>query len=137
MATVDTDELMSEEGRALLTDRESDILSGRADVSDNYEYKVKSVVRNRLRKRLGDDDEFLAMVFGEIRDRSDGGFETVEFVSVAEGLAAAEGINLARVVNENPAIVDEFLGDDVSLPERTVEEFDRIVDEHYEPDAAA
>lgn len=46
---------MSEEGRALLTDREREILSEEADVSDNYRYKVQSVVRNRVRKRLGDD----------------------------------------------------------------------------------
>jgi hypothetical protein len=57
---------MSEEGRALLTDREREIISGEADVSDNYQYKVQSVVRNRVRKRLGDDVEFLEEHFPEV-----------------------------------------------------------------------
>ena len=65
MATPETDELMTEEGRALVTDREREIISGDADVSDNYEYKVKSVVRNRIKKRLGDDVEFLEIHFPE------------------------------------------------------------------------
>jgi len=68
MGTVETNELMSDEGRALLTERERQIISGDADVSDNYEYKVKSVVRNRIRKRLGDDVEFLAEEFEEVYD---------------------------------------------------------------------
>lgn len=57
---------MSEEGRALLTDREREIISGDADVSDNYQYKVQSVVRNRVRKRLGEDVEFLEEHFPEV-----------------------------------------------------------------------
>jgi len=65
MGAAETDELMSEEGRALVTDREREIISGDADVSDNYEYKVKSTVRNRIRKRLGDDVEFLEAHFPE------------------------------------------------------------------------
>lgn len=65
MATPERDELMAEEGRALVTDREREIISGDADVSDNYEYKVKSVVRNRIRKRLADDVEFLEVHFPE------------------------------------------------------------------------
>ena len=65
MAAPEREELMSEEGRALVTDREREIISGDADVSDNYEYKVKSTVRNRIRKRLGDDVEFLEEHFPE------------------------------------------------------------------------
>jgi len=68
MAGSETAELMSEEGRALLTDREREIISGEADVSDNYEYKVRSIVRNRIRKHLGDDVEFLAEHFEEVHD---------------------------------------------------------------------
>ena len=59
---------MSEEGRALLTDREREIISGEADVSDNYRYKVQSVVRNRIRKRFGGDVEFLEEHFEEVYD---------------------------------------------------------------------
>lgn len=61
---------MTEEGRALLTDREREILAGEADVSDNYEYKVRSTVRNRVQKRFSDDVEFLKEHFPEV-------FETV------------------------------------------------------------
>ena len=68
MAATETDELMSEEGRALLTDREREIISGDADVSDNYKYKVESTVRNRIRKRLSDDIEFLEEHFPEVHD---------------------------------------------------------------------
>lgn len=68
MVTLEKEELMTEEGRALVTDREREIISGDADVSDNYEYKVKSVVRNRIRKRLGDDVEFLEEHFPEAYD---------------------------------------------------------------------
>ena len=68
MATPEREELMTEEGRALVTDREREIISGDADVSDNYEYKVKSVVRNRIRKRLGDDVDFLEEHFPEAYD---------------------------------------------------------------------
>ena len=56
---------MTDEGRALLTDREQEILSGEADVSDNYKYKVQSIVRNRIRKRLSDDMAILEEHFPE------------------------------------------------------------------------
>jgi hypothetical protein len=56
---------MTDEGRALLTDREREVLAGEADVSDNYEYKVQSIVRNRIKKNLGDDIEFLKENFPE------------------------------------------------------------------------
>jgi hypothetical protein len=60
------DGVMTDEGRALLTEREREILSGEADVLDNYKYKVRSVVRNRVRKHLGDDVEFLREHFPEV-----------------------------------------------------------------------
>ncbi|MFC6837229.1 hypothetical protein [Halomarina ordinaria] len=59
---------MTDEGRALLTVRERDILSGEADVSDNYRYKVQSIVRTRIRKHLGEDIEFLREFFPEVYD---------------------------------------------------------------------
>ncbi|TMT81737.1 hypothetical protein E2L06_17660 [Haloterrigena sp. H1] len=59
---------MSEEGRALLTDREKEIISGEADVSDNYQYKTESIVRNRIRKQLGEDIEFLEEYFDEAHE---------------------------------------------------------------------
>ncbi|WP_277540239.1 hypothetical protein [Haloarcula laminariae] len=57
---------MSDEGRALLTETERDILAGEKDVSDNYKYKVESLVRNRVRKKLGDDVEALREHFPEV-----------------------------------------------------------------------
>lgn len=68
MGATQTIEEMSDEGRALLTDREKEIISGDADVSDNYRYKVESVVRNRVRKRFGDDVEFLEEHFPEVHE---------------------------------------------------------------------
>ena len=59
---------MGDEGRALLTDREREIISGEADVTDNYEYKVKSIIRNRMRKRLSEDVEILESEFPEVWD---------------------------------------------------------------------
>lgn len=54
-------------GRALLTDRERDILAGEADVSDNYRYKVESVARTRVRA-LERDVDVLKTEYPEIYD---------------------------------------------------------------------
>jgi hypothetical protein len=40
--------------RALLTERERDIISGEAEVSDNYKYQTVSRVRRRLSKLQSD-----------------------------------------------------------------------------------
>lgn len=78
MAGSETIDVMSEEGRALLTDREREIISGEADdVTDNYEYKVQSVVRNRVRKRFEGDIAVLEEHFPEV-------YEMIEEV-VCEG----------------------------------------------------
>lgn len=42
--------------RSLLTEREREILSGNADVTDNYRYKVQSIVRQRIRRISRDVD---------------------------------------------------------------------------------
>lgn len=57
---------MSEEGRALLTKSEREILSGERDVTDNYEYKVRSLVRVRVRNRFEVDIEILREHFPEV-----------------------------------------------------------------------
>lgn len=44
--------------RALLTDREREILSGEADVSQNYVYQIRSRVQDKI-DRLADDIAFL------------------------------------------------------------------------------
>jgi len=66
MATAETPGEMTEEGRALLTEAERKIISGERDVSDNYEYKVRSLVRNRVRKKLGEDIDILEEEFPEV-----------------------------------------------------------------------
>jgi hypothetical protein len=63
MAVEPNPDIMADEGRALLTEREREILAGDADVTDNYRYKVESQVRNRIRKHLGGDIDFLAEHF--------------------------------------------------------------------------
>jgi hypothetical protein len=50
----DIERLGMADGRALLTDREREILSGDADVSDNYRYKVESTARQRIRQLEAD-----------------------------------------------------------------------------------
>lgn len=45
--------------RGLLTDREREILAGKADVSDNYRYRVVSRVRTKI-ERLDSEMDFLA-----------------------------------------------------------------------------
>ena len=57
---------VTDEGRALLTEREREIISGEADVSDNYRYKVESVVRVRIRKHFHDDIDVLRKHFPEV-----------------------------------------------------------------------
>lgn len=66
MAATETDSTMTDEGRALLTPGEREILSGERDVSDNYRYKVESLVRNRIRKKFGEDIGLLKEHFPEI-----------------------------------------------------------------------
>ena len=58
------------ERRALLTDREREIVAGEADVSDSYRYQTISRVRNRF-QRLDDDLEALRKhgdLLEELRD---------------------------------------------------------------------
>ena len=57
---------VTDEGRALLTEREREIISEEADVSDNYRYKVQSIVRNRVRKHLSEDMDTLEEHFPEV-----------------------------------------------------------------------
>lgn len=42
--------------RSLLTDTERKILAGERDVTDNYKYKVQSIVRQRIRRITADVD---------------------------------------------------------------------------------
>jgi hypothetical protein len=58
-------EVMADQ-RALLTQREREILSGEADVKDNYRYSVESRVRTRLRDELAVDMGVLDENHGEI-----------------------------------------------------------------------
>lgn len=42
-------------GRALLTESNAEILSGKKDVSDNHAYKTRSTILQRIKKELPDD----------------------------------------------------------------------------------
>lgn len=66
MASTETAETMTDEGRALMTDTERRIIAGEKEVSDNYRYKVESLVRNRVRKKFGDDVDVLREDFPEV-----------------------------------------------------------------------
>jgi hypothetical protein len=59
------------DGRALLTEREREILAGDAEVSDNYRYKVESTARQRVR-HIEKDVEVLRInypeIFSELQD---------------------------------------------------------------------
>jgi hypothetical protein len=54
--------------RALLTDREREILKGEADVSDNYRYKVESTARKRIQS-LQKDAEVLRENYPDIYEK--------------------------------------------------------------------
>lgn len=66
MAASETPEAMSDEGRGLLTAAEKEILSGEREVTDNYEYKVESLVRNRVKKNFESDVRVLREHFPEV-----------------------------------------------------------------------
>jgi len=51
--------MVDDQYRRILTEREREILSGDADVSDNYRYRVVSRVRTKI-ENLDDDIEILA-----------------------------------------------------------------------------
>ena len=51
--------MVDDQYRGLLTEREREILSGEADVSDNYQYRVVSRIRTKI-DNVDDDVEILA-----------------------------------------------------------------------------
>ena len=63
--------MVDDQYRGILTEREREILSGDADVSDNYRYRVVSRVRTKI-ENLDDDIEILAQnredLLEELRD---------------------------------------------------------------------
>lgn len=60
--------------RALLTDREREVLTGEADVSQNYVYQIRTRVRDKI-DRLAEDIELLEdhqpELFDELRGTLD------------------------------------------------------------------
>ena len=52
--------------RALLTDDERGILTGEKDVSDNYEYTIRSRIRKKIKEELAEDVEIIAEYDDEI-----------------------------------------------------------------------
>jgi len=67
----DSEAVAMADRRALLTEREREIVSGEADVSDSYRYQTVSRVRSRL-QRLEDDLDALGIeAVGMSQDRQD------------------------------------------------------------------
>jgi hypothetical protein len=54
-----TRNMVDDQYRGLLTEREREILKGEADVSDNYRYRVVSRVRTKI-ENIDDDVEILS-----------------------------------------------------------------------------
>jgi len=80
---------MTDQRRALLTDREREILSGDADVTDNYRYSVESRVRTRLNDRLAEDVEIIRTMYPEI-------FDDVVYPIVCEPGEEGEGDDMGQ-----------------------------------------
>lgn len=59
---------MTDQRRALLTEREREILTGEADVTDNYRYSVESRIRSRLKDRLSEDVDVIREYYPEMYD---------------------------------------------------------------------
>jgi len=61
--------------RAILTEREREILTGEADVSQDYVYQIRTRVRNKI-DRLAEDvdilEEYQPDLFAELQDVLDG-----------------------------------------------------------------
>ena len=60
-------EMADDQYRGLLTEREREILSGDADVSDNYRYRVVSRIRTKL-ESLEEDVEVLERNHEDLHD---------------------------------------------------------------------
>jgi len=58
MDTAERQAMADDEYRAILTDREAEILRGEADVTEKYYYRVVTRVRDKIEK-LGSDLEVL------------------------------------------------------------------------------
>lgn len=55
MATAEETTMPDKDYRALLTDREAEILSGEADVDEKYYYRVVTRVRGKIEKLVDED----------------------------------------------------------------------------------
>lgn len=55
MATAEEPTMPDKDYRALLTDREAEILSGEADVDEKYYYRVVTRVRGKIQKLVDED----------------------------------------------------------------------------------
>jgi len=101
MAATETPEAMTDEGRALMTDTERRIISGEKEVSDNYRYKVESLVRNRVRKKFGDDVDVLREDFSEVYEMLEGEVCDGVVDDDLDPALAREALEEARIHLEN------------------------------------
>lgn len=71
MGTAENEVMPDKDYRAILTDREKEILQGEADVSEKYYYRVVTRVRQKIEELEGDLeilDEHHDSLGGELRD---------------------------------------------------------------------
>jgi len=54
-----SDDMVDDQYRGLLTEREREIITGDADVSDNYRYRVVSRIRTKI-ENIDEDADILA-----------------------------------------------------------------------------
>lgn len=109
MASAVSDE-MTDQRRALLTEREREILTGDADVTDNYRYSVESRVRKRIRDRLADDVDLIRERYPEMFD------ELIYPVVCQPGGEAVDAVEVPEGADETEDIADNGLSD-VETPE--------------------
>lgn len=97
---------MAEDYRAILTDREKEIIAGSADVSDSYRYRVVTRVRKKI-ERLGRDlellDEHHDTLGDELREAVD-----ADGAAITQGDGADGAITAAdETADESPADPDK------------------------------
>ena len=105
------------ERRALLTDREREIIAGEADVSDSYRYQTISRVRSRFDRLDADLEVF----------RVHGDLLTELQKIVCEGVNIAESSLPEDVVEEEPDIVGPVVGGDRTDTEAKEEVYEDLL----------
>jgi hypothetical protein len=89
-------DIMTDQRRALLTEREREILSREADVTDNYRYSIESRVRKRLRDRFPKDIDVIREYYPEI-------FDELVYTAVCEPKEVPDAEEEHAIEKDSPA----------------------------------